>query len=286
MPAWWCTWRSSSSVPVTRVPHQSRGRPQRLRGHRRFAAHLSGLHLVGRRLRRHRTTRPRSPRTSGPVALAEHYYPSRRPLRGDAGRGHRRIGAAGLCSSAPYRRRPEAPALADAMPWNHGPGLVRTAVRAVLVVPDPGIPLQLAHHDDVAAAIALAATTSAPPGAYNIAGRRRGDGLRRRVGFRRPCGSGCRTWRPRRPRHCWRTSRSSGTGGVGAHDAGADGDGHHQGQDAAGVDAVHDGPDLDALARSRTHSLTLDIGTRRCDPGQVSSVLSMTPTGWFGGLAG
>lgn len=65
---------------------------------------------------------------------------------------------------------PEAPALADALPWNHGPGLVRTAVRAVLVVPDPGIPLQLAHHDDVAAAIALAATTSAPPGAYNIAG--------------------------------------------------------------------------------------------------------------------
>jgi nucleoside-diphosphate-sugar epimerase len=30
--------------------------------------------------------------------------------------------------------------------------------------PDPGIPLQLVHHDDVAAAIALAATASAPPG--------------------------------------------------------------------------------------------------------------------------
>ena len=58
---------------------------------------------------------------------------------------------------------PKAPALADAMPWSHGPGPVRSAVRAVLVVPDPGIPLQLAHHDDVAAAIALAATTSAPP---------------------------------------------------------------------------------------------------------------------------
>ena len=37
-------------------------------------------------------------------------------------------------------------------------------------VPDPGCPLQLVHHDDVAAAIALAATTDAPPGAYNIAG--------------------------------------------------------------------------------------------------------------------
>jgi len=64
---------------------------------------------------------------------------------------------------------PKAPALADAMPWSHGPGLLRTAVRAALVVPDPGIPLQLVHHDDVAAAIALAVTTSAPPGAYNIA---------------------------------------------------------------------------------------------------------------------
>ena len=36
--------------------------------------------------------------------------------------------------------------------------------------PDPGTPVQLVHHDDVAAAIALAATTSAPPGAYNLAG--------------------------------------------------------------------------------------------------------------------
>ena len=58
---------------------------------------------------------------------------------------------------------PKAPALADALPWSHGP------VRTVLVVPDPGIPLQLVHHDDVAAAIALAVTTSAPPGAYNVA---------------------------------------------------------------------------------------------------------------------
>lgn len=64
---------------------------------------------------------------------------------------------------------PKAPALADALPWSHGPGLVRTAVRTVMVVPDPGIALQLVHHDDVAAAIALAVTTAAPPGAYNIA---------------------------------------------------------------------------------------------------------------------
>ncbi|KUH80823.1 MULTISPECIES: NAD-dependent epimerase/dehydratase family protein [unclassified Mycobacterium] len=72
---------------------------------------------------------------------------------------------------------PKAPALADAMPWNKLPGPVKGITRGLPLlkppVPDPGIPLQLVHHDDVATAIALAATTSAPPGAYNIAG----DGL-------------------------------------------------------------------------------------------------------------
>jgi UDP-glucose 4-epimerase len=67
-----------------------------------------------------------------------------------------------------------ATALADAMPWNQLPGPVRAVVKAVPilkpVVPDPGFPLQLVHHDDVAAAIALAATAPAPPGVYNIAG--------------------------------------------------------------------------------------------------------------------
>ncbi|MDT5173164.1 MAG: UDP-glucose 4-epimerase [Mycobacterium sp.] len=69
---------------------------------------------------------------------------------------------------------PEARALADAMPWNKLPAPLRAVTKAVPmlkpVVPDPGIPLQLVHHDDVASAIALAATTPAPPGAYNIAG--------------------------------------------------------------------------------------------------------------------
>jgi nucleoside-diphosphate-sugar epimerase len=69
---------------------------------------------------------------------------------------------------------PHAPALADAMPWNKLPALLRAVSKALPlwkpVVPDPGFPLQLVHHDDVAAAIALAATAPAPPGAYNIAG--------------------------------------------------------------------------------------------------------------------
>ncbi|WP_204803599.1 NAD-dependent epimerase/dehydratase family protein [Mycobacterium riyadhense] len=69
---------------------------------------------------------------------------------------------------------PDAHALAEAMPWKQLPAPVRAVSKAVPilkpVVPDPGIPLQLVHHDDVAAAIALAATAPAPPGAYNIAG--------------------------------------------------------------------------------------------------------------------
>lgn len=69
---------------------------------------------------------------------------------------------------------PKAPALADAMPWNHLPTPLRAATRLVPILkppfPAPGTPLQLVHHDDVADAIALAATTNAPPGAYNIAG--------------------------------------------------------------------------------------------------------------------
>ena len=68
---------------------------------------------------------------------------------------------------------PKAPGLADAMPWKQLPGPVKRVTLALPLLkppfPDPGTPLQLVHHDDVAAAIALAATTSAPPGAYNIA---------------------------------------------------------------------------------------------------------------------
>jgi nucleoside-diphosphate-sugar epimerase len=68
---------------------------------------------------------------------------------------------------------PRAHALVEALPWNRLPYL-NTASRVLPVlkppVPDPGNPVQLVHHDDVAAAIALAATGSAPPGAYNLAG--------------------------------------------------------------------------------------------------------------------
>jgi nucleoside-diphosphate-sugar epimerase len=40
----------------------------------------------------------------------------------------------------------------------------------VAVVPDPGIPFQLVHHDDVASALVAAARGIGPPGIYNLAG--------------------------------------------------------------------------------------------------------------------
>ena len=65
-------------------------------------------------------------------------------------------------------------ALADVMPWNQLPGGVKRVMQMLPLLkppmPDPGTPMQLVHHDDVASAIALAATTSAPAGAYNLAG--------------------------------------------------------------------------------------------------------------------
>lgn len=38
------------------------------------------------------------------------------------------------------------------------------------VLPDPGVPLQLVHHDDVARAMAAAICADGPPGVYNLAG--------------------------------------------------------------------------------------------------------------------
>lgn len=71
---------------------------------------------------------------------------------------------------------PKAPALADSMPWRQVgdklPDVLRKAVGAIPLVrpvlPDPGVPVQLVHHDDVAQAIALAAVGAGPPGAYNL----------------------------------------------------------------------------------------------------------------------
>ena len=54
---------------------------------------------------------------------------------------------------------PKATLLADAMPWNQLPSPVRRLTQSLPLpkplLPDPGTPLQLVHHDDVASAIAI-----------------------------------------------------------------------------------------------------------------------------------
>ena len=54
------------------------------------------------------------------------------------------------------------------------PGPLRWALGKVPelrpVLPDPGVPFQLVHHDDVAAALCAAAIGDGEPGVYNLAG--------------------------------------------------------------------------------------------------------------------
>jgi UDP-glucose 4-epimerase len=72
---------------------------------------------------------------------------------------------------------PKATALADSMPWRQMnerlPVVLRGAAgvieRILPLMPDPGMAMQLVHHDDVATAIALAAVGAGEPGAYNLA---------------------------------------------------------------------------------------------------------------------
>jgi UDP-glucose 4-epimerase len=73
---------------------------------------------------------------------------------------------------------PDAPILVNSIPYvSIGEKLPR-AVRALFdqvpilkpVLPDPGIPFQLVHHDDVAAALRAAVLGRGAPGVYNLAG--------------------------------------------------------------------------------------------------------------------
>jgi nucleoside-diphosphate-sugar epimerase len=73
---------------------------------------------------------------------------------------------------------PEAPALREKMPWQAAlhalpaalQSLAATVAGSLPLLPDPGVPVQLVHHDDVAEAIALCVAGAGEPGAYNIAG--------------------------------------------------------------------------------------------------------------------
>jgi nucleoside-diphosphate-sugar epimerase len=73
---------------------------------------------------------------------------------------------------------PRAPMLIDQIPyvrWGERlPGAVRSVLGAMPgvrpVLPDPGVPFQLVHHDDVALALRAGVLGRGEPGAYNLAG--------------------------------------------------------------------------------------------------------------------
>jgi UDP-glucose 4-epimerase len=63
---------------------------------------------------------------------------------------------------------PDALMLIRELPQVAAPGPVKRLIPPVL--PDPGVPLQLVHHDDVASALVAATRAAGEPGAYNLAG--------------------------------------------------------------------------------------------------------------------
>jgi UDP-glucose 4-epimerase len=69
---------------------------------------------------------------------------------------------------------PEAPALVETMPLlaieRRLLGSLRRLPWARPVLPDPGVPFQLVHHDDVAAALCAGVLGAGEPGPYNLAG--------------------------------------------------------------------------------------------------------------------
>lgn len=73
---------------------------------------------------------------------------------------------------------PQAPLLVDSVPMSGFAGHLPSPARSILrhlpllrpVLPDPGVPFQLVHHDDVAAALCAAVLGEGDPGVYNLAG--------------------------------------------------------------------------------------------------------------------
>ena len=110
---------------------------------------------------------------------AEHYYSAQKArveaLLADALRGS---------STGAYVFRPcivagrDAPLLIDSLPYTQISERLPAGVLGLLegvsilkpVLPDPGVPFQLVHHDDVASAMRAAVLGRGAPGAYNIAG--------------------------------------------------------------------------------------------------------------------
>ncbi|EUA90269.1 NAD dependent epimerase/dehydratase family protein [Mycobacterium ulcerans str. Harvey] len=128
---------------------------------------------------------------------------------------------------------PHAYSLAEAMPCRQVPAPVRALSRVVPmlkpIVPDPGVPVQLVHHDDVAAAIALAATAPVPAGPTTspLTGR---DDHRHGQGAGRPSGPGPSGRRLGRIRGDFPVAAGTPAARMASCGATTRGDGHRQGE--------------------------------------------------------
>ena len=223
------------------------------------------------------TTRGCSPRTSRPAAPTRSPTGRRRPSsrtvldRGAERRGDRRLRVPAL-----HRRRARR---ADADRRDPVRAARRAAARPgarlfdqvpILkpVLPDPGVPFQLVHHDDVATALRAAVLGRGKPGVYNLAGRRRADGRAtsptRWARYAMPVPSSPST----RPRRSSPPAVPAGRGDVGRGGPHAGADGHGQGARELRWSPSHDAQEtLRADRRGAREDLRRDSVTgtpKRC----------------------
>ena len=135
-----------------------------------------------------------------PRGTDRHYYSAQKAklegVLGEVARGHARPTAYVFrpCIVA----GPDALMLVENIPYiqlsDRMPGAVLRALELMPalkpVLPDPGVPFQLVHHDDVATALRAGVLGRGTPGVYNLAGRGRADDVRPRA--TRSAGTACR----------------------------------------------------------------------------------------------
>ena len=187
--------------------HQLGGVAQRLRVGRRGGRSAVGVRLVGGGLRLPGAGSPDRRGRSGRRQRAHAVLRiTRRRSRRCSARCSRMPTSTPTSSGPASSPGPQAPMLVNQIPYVRWASKLPGAVRALFdvvpilkpVLPDPGVPFQLVHHDDVATALRAASWAAASPGPTTR--RRRDDhdvGPRPRVRGITRCR--CPTWRSTRP---------------------------------------------------------------------------------------
>ena len=203
------------------------GTPQRLRSRGRGRGRAARLRLLGRRLR----LPPRQPAAAdrGGAGARQRGLLLLGP-EGRAGGGARRDRSPAARSTPTSFRPcivagPRATMLIEQIGRRASASAIRCrALRRGLerlpllrpILPDPGVPIQLVHHDDVARALPPRSPAQGPPGAYNLAGDGEIGDRRHRPRARLALGPGSRPGaRPRRRRSPGRLSFASPAARVG-----------------------------------------------------------------------